>query len=381
MSLSVAPETHLRAIVATDRRTATLAVCSVKLSRAAWRTLTPKLQPLGIQRHQYCAGDIVVTSTLWFRGQVLIPAVLCLALIASPATSQTKPNLLGELLGSSFRFESASYPEMYLYHTNMENWVGSQNDSWVPFKGKAFEAHTVFTVVPGLSGKGISFRSKNWPNRYIVHRNWKCVLQKIQPNDPQWRKDASFIPREAQGKFKGKNVYAFQSVSYPEKYMRHSGWRVGVHQLGYDVSFEGDSAWKAKLVTPIETGGYWDLLQSGFSKYEIRNTEGVVIGKKTSMTQTDEQAYKKSAEASGSAFGTSIKAAFEASGKTSLTKFQSSTWQSSRELEETKTLDGKDGQYYWQWVLKATFGDGEVVEVRTPLYKQTSTEEKPSDPK
>ena len=72
-------------------------------------------------------------------------------------------------------------------------------------------------MVPGLAGRGVSFQSVNFPNRYLRHRNAQVWLDPFQNNN-LFKADASFIRRP--GLADGSKT-SFESVNFPGRFLRH----------------------------------------------------------------------------------------------------------------------------------------------------------------
>ena len=74
----------------------------------------------------------------------------------------------------------------------------------------------------GQSEEGNSFRSWNFPDHYIRHRDNLGRIDKIVTSDKLGRKDGTFriVPGLAG------QCRSFESVNYPGHFLRHQGYRV-----------------------------------------------------------------------------------------------------------------------------------------------------------
>lgn len=86
-------------------------------------------------------------------------------------------------------------------------------------------------MVPGLAGRGVSFQSVNFPNRYLRHRNSQVWLDPYQESN-LYKADASFI--EVPGLADASQT-SFQSVNFPNRYLRHRGFLLYVESVNSDL--------------------------------------------------------------------------------------------------------------------------------------------------
>lgn len=100
--------------------------------------------------------------------------------------------------GAEGRLESINYPSHFLRHQNYRLKLHYINLFFGPYpptpEQQLAMLDSTFTMVPGLADPGntnlVSFRSKNFPDRFIRHRNFNLW---IEPADSQLaREDATF---------------------------------------------------------------------------------------------------------------------------------------------------------------------------------------------
>jgi hypothetical protein len=89
-----------------------------------------------------------------------------------------------------------------------------------------------WTIVPGLADSaGVSFRSVNFPDRYLRHSNYALVLA---ANDGgTFAADATFY--RAAG-FADSGWTSFRSYNFPDRYIRHSGYVLRIDPISSSSS-------------------------------------------------------------------------------------------------------------------------------------------------
>ena len=89
----------------------------------------------------------------------------------------------------------------------------------------------------GQSDEGNSFRSWNFPDHYIRHRDNLGRIDKIVASDKLGRKDGTFriVPGLAG------QCRSFESVNYPGHFLRHQGYRVKLAPRANDEVFRKDA--------------------------------------------------------------------------------------------------------------------------------------------
>ena len=120
-------------------------------------------------------------------------------------------------------------------HRNFQIWLDKSS-----VNAPSYEEDSSFIIIPGLAGKGITFKSLNYPNRFIRHRGWLCFIDK-NDGSKLFKLDASFTP--VRGLTGAKGSVSFESVNYPGYYMRHAGFRVRLNKNNNSPLFKKDATW------------------------------------------------------------------------------------------------------------------------------------------
>ena len=86
-------------------------------------------------------------------------------------------------------------------------------------------------MVPGLAGQGVSFQSIEYPNRYLRHRNYRVWLD-VEENNQLFKEDATFFIREG---LSDANMVSFEAYNFPSRFMRHRGFWMYVEEIQSDL--------------------------------------------------------------------------------------------------------------------------------------------------
>ncbi|KAI1072037.1 hypothetical protein LB507_005375 [Fusarium sp. FIESC RH6] len=154
-------------------------------------------------------------------------------------TSLTSGNALSVGSSVSLKVTTSGYTDRYLAHTNSDVNTQIPNTS-------ALKKQASWTVRTGLANSGcVSFESVDTPGSFIRHYNFILVVNK-NDGSKAFNEDATFCPQKGMSG-KGSSI---RSWNYPTRYFRHydNGGYVstngGVHtfdaerNFGDDVSFE-----------------------------------------------------------------------------------------------------------------------------------------------
>jgi Alpha-L-arabinofuranosidase B (ABFB) domain/Glycosyl hydrolases family 43 len=94
-----------------------------------------------------------------------------------------------------------------------------------------------FTVVAGLANSAcVSFRSANFPTRYLRHYNFRVRLD-VNSGDATFARDATFCGRAGLA-----GGLSFESYSHPGRYLRHYNYELRVDLLTSGSAFAGDAS-------------------------------------------------------------------------------------------------------------------------------------------
>jgi hypothetical protein len=89
----------------------------------------------------------------------------------------------------SVSIRSRNYPKRWMRHSFWRIRFDEYDQGAQP--SDLFKKDASFEMVPGLAGQCISFRSVNYPDRFIRHRNFELWLD-VQENTDLFRRDATF---------------------------------------------------------------------------------------------------------------------------------------------------------------------------------------------
>ncbi len=135
-------------------------------------------------------------------------------------------------------------------HRGFEAWLDPAAEDTL------YHLDSLFEVEAGLAGRGVSFRSVNYPDRYLRHRGFQVFLH---PSDGStlFKEDATFEP--IAGHADG-TLTTFRSVNYPDRFLRHRGFRLRLDG-GAGELFENDTTWMVEedarkgIVGPVTQWG------------------------------------------------------------------------------------------------------------------------------
>ncbi|MEA1832125.1 AbfB domain-containing protein [Methylobacterium durans] len=172
---------------------------------------------------------------------------------AAPAAPVSPANPSGSgvpaLPTTAISLESASTPGYYARPVDANLTVAAAQAS-----GAADKAAAAYTLIPGLSGAGVSFRSVAKPTEHLTHA-WFTIFQRGEASGGgTFRSDASFTRRSALAPACGCTSGAclsYESVSWPGYFVRNRGG-----QLGIDARQEtADFAQSASFCERLALGG------------------------------------------------------------------------------------------------------------------------------
>jgi len=113
-------------------------------------------------------------------------------------------------------------------------------------------AHSLFER-GNAGGSSISFESKNYPGRFIRHAGFQLFVHANEASD-LFKQDSSFNMRVANDKTSRSGVVvSFESVNYPGRFIRHSGFRGRIDPDDGAAVFKPDSSWILTVITATTT--------------------------------------------------------------------------------------------------------------------------------
>jgi len=131
----------------------------------------------------------------------------------------------GDAEGSEWMsFRSVNFPDRYLRHKNFELWLD-------PDEGGPFDADATFAL---QYEKTVCLRSLNFPGNAVRHRNFECF------NDKMERNNDDFYFNIRPGLQEGLGV-SFESVNFPNHFLRHCGFRLLLNEYDGSELFQSDA--------------------------------------------------------------------------------------------------------------------------------------------
>ena len=135
-----------------------------------------------------------------------------------------------ELLGRTLWFRSYNFPQYFIRHKNflvsIERRVHKQR----------FLLDSLWRIVPGLCGKGISFQAYTNSNYYLRHRNFLVRLDKYK-NTNGFKNDACFYAHHG---LANRKYYSFEAVNPAGYVLRHQGFRMKISRNDGTLGFRQD---------------------------------------------------------------------------------------------------------------------------------------------
>ncbi len=138
-------------------------------------------------------------------------------------------------------FQSYNYPDLYIRHRDGLGYIESANDDLA-------RQDITFRIVLGLADRNCnSFESVNFPNHFLRHQNFRLNLSE-SVDEQLFREDATFciVP----GLFDN-NGYSFKSFNFPTHYIRHRNFQLWLDAPDGSDLFRKDATFI--FTTPFET--------------------------------------------------------------------------------------------------------------------------------
>lgn len=129
-------------------------------------------------------------------------------------------------------FRSLNYPDRYIRHRLSLGYIDQIAASDILGRKDA-----TFRLVPGLAGKCRSFESVNYPGHFFRHQNFRLKLEK-QRDDQLFREDATFCVVSGLASADG---YSFESFNLPRHYIRHSNFELWLAKSDGSSLFKKDA--------------------------------------------------------------------------------------------------------------------------------------------
>jgi hypothetical protein len=153
---------------------------------------------------------------------LIVAATVSLSLLLSQFSSAQEH--------SSFR--SWNYPDRYIRHRSSLGYIDP-----IVAGDKLGRKDATFGLVPGLAGKCRSFESVNYPGHFLRHQNYRLKLAK-QTGDQLFKEDATFCVVSGLTNSQGRS---FESVNFPKHYIRHSNFELWIAKPDGSRLFKQDA--------------------------------------------------------------------------------------------------------------------------------------------
>jgi hypothetical protein len=153
---------------------------------------------------------------------LVVGSVMFLSLLLSPLSYAQEPN----------SFRSWNYPDRYIRHRQFLAYVDP-----IAAKDKVGRADATFRLVSGLAGKCRSFESVNYPGQFLRHQNFRLKLAK-KTDDKLFKEDATFCFVEG---LASSQARSFESVNFPKHYIRHSNFELWLVKSDGNQLFKKDA--------------------------------------------------------------------------------------------------------------------------------------------
>ena len=129
-------------------------------------------------------------------------------------------------------FKSWNYPDRYIRHRSSLGYIDP-----IVARDKLGRKDATFQIVPGLAGRCRSFESVNYPGHFLRHQNYRLKLAK-QTNDQLFKEDATFCVVLGLANSEGRS---FESVNFPKHYIRHSNFELWLAKSDGSKLFKKDA--------------------------------------------------------------------------------------------------------------------------------------------
>ncbi len=142
------------------------------------------------------------------------------------------------LYGPAFKtWRAANFPDRFIRHRDFKLYLepDEHNDDF---------RFDLVVRSRGTDGKPdvVGIRSVNFPDRYLRHKSFELVLEPPSgPGDYLWSQDSSFHLEP--GRNSDTVSFSFRSVNYPDRYIRHRNFRLLLEPINTDVD-RADASFK-----------------------------------------------------------------------------------------------------------------------------------------
>ena len=168
----------------------------------------------------------------------------------TPTIVNTDPKInFTNLIGEPISFRSYNFPTKFIRHQKSScklTEIDTPQD----------KEDASFKVVPALNGASgyVSFESVNYPGYYLRHQGFVLKLVRFD-NSKLYQDDASF---KGVSGLAGEG-YSFESYNYPNHYLRHSGFNMRLDKKDGSDLFNADATYNIDMALSKAMSGYFRL--------------------------------------------------------------------------------------------------------------------------
>lgn len=159
-----------------------------------------------------------------------------------------------------FSFRSVNFPDRYLRHKNFELWLDERDGS------ELFDDDTTFALF-SFNG-AINFRSLNFPDHAMRHKDFVYFNDPAPPGNEGPSDDFELVMRP--GNFPGQGL-SFESTNFPGKFLRHQGFRCHLHDYEDNELFQLDSTFILLPATCGAEEGFFQLMSVNYPDKALRH--------------------------------------------------------------------------------------------------------------
>jgi hypothetical protein len=139
------------------------------------------------------------------------------------------------LYGQVQSFRSYNFPDRYIRHRNLLGYIE-------PINNELGRKDASFKIVRGLANsKCSSFESVNFPGHFLRHENFRLQLSRMI-NQQLFREDATFCIKG--GVFGDDQRWTFESLNFPGHYIRHKNFELWVERSDGSDLFAQDASFR-----------------------------------------------------------------------------------------------------------------------------------------
>jgi hypothetical protein len=145
-------------------------------------------------------------------------------------------------------FRSANFPERFVRHRSFEGFL-----ELIEAQDGTGRKDASYWVRPGLAGSCASLEAVNLPGFFLRHQNFRLVLSKSTP-DRLFQEDATFCISNS---LTGSNYSSLESFNRRGHFVRHKNFELLLHRKEETDLFKQDASfaiqWTSLAVVPVQS--------------------------------------------------------------------------------------------------------------------------------